>query len=621
MIDWSDPAAGRWIHDNRRFPNLSRLGISAHWTDLGEPETYNDDACYEGVETGEAGTKNEHSDIHNIYNLLWNQSIWDGYFEKRGQVNALGVTNPRPFIMTRSGAGGTQRTGAAMWSGDIASNLESLATHSNAQMHMSFSGIDYYGADTGGFRRETMPYNDKQGGYRGYEDELYTQWFANAAWFDTPVRPHTDNEFVKTAQPYATAPHLVGQVASNLANIRQRYELIPYYYSLAHLAHQTGAAVVPPPAIYFQNDPQLAGVGHQKMIGRDVMVGIVARHGEYQRDLYLPAGRWVNYHSNEWFESEGERITAIPVYRDGLLRLPAFVRAGAILPKMAVDSATKDVFGNRTDGKSPDTDFIVRVYADSTPSSFKVFEDDGTTLQYTADGHPFYHHRTTEVRQQQTDADAVSVTIDPARNVNGTGPYAGAVTDRHNLVELVVDGARAMRVSLNGTPLVRWSDAATLRAAPSGWVNAGNHLILAKSPAMEVESTSKTFFFSLEPIPDSTSVNFVCDNGSTSPGQSIYAVGSHPALGSWDPAKAIRLSPSIYWQYIYDPPEGHAGPGPSRPVWTAVVADLAPEPHFEWKCVRRNEDGTGSVTWQPGANTVFSSDVTSGYAGSTYGSM
>lgn len=621
MIDWSDPSAGEWIHDNRRFPNLTQLGISSHWTDLGEPETFKGDACYEGVEITLSGRKNEHSDIHNIYNLLWNQSIWDGYFDKHGQANALGVINPRPFIMTRSGAGGTQRTGAAMWSGDIASNLESLATHANAHLHMSFSGIDYYGSDTGGFRRETMPYNDKQGNYRGYEDELYTQWFANAAWFDTPVRPHTDNEFIKVTQPYATAPHLVGHMMSNRANIRQRYELIPYYYSLAHLAHQTGEAVVPPPVLYFQNDPELAGVGHQKMIGRDIMVGIVARHGEYERDLYLPAGRWVNYHSNEWVESDGESVTNLPVYRVGVLRLPAFVRAGAIVPKMHVDPATKDAFGNRKDGRVPDTDFIVRVYADPAASSFTLFEDDGRTLEYDVEGRPFYHHRTTEVNQQQTGTNSVTVTIEPAQNINGTGAYPDAIIDRHNIVELVVDGARATAVDLNGSGLVRWSDAATLQAAPSGWTNAGDNLIMAKSPMMDVESTTKTFTFTLELAPQTTSVNFICDNGFTSPGQSIYVVGSIPALGSWDPTNSIRLSPSIYWQYIYDPPEGHAGPGPSRPIWTGVVSNLTSKPSFEWKCIRRNEDGSGGVTWQPGANTVFSSDVTSGYAGGTYGTL
>src|SRR4030095_4565767 len=40
-------------------------------------------------------------------------------------------------------------------------------------MHMSFSGIDYYGADLGGFRRERLPHNNVQGEYRGFEPEAY----------------------------------------------------------------------------------------------------------------------------------------------------------------------------------------------------------------------------------------------------------------------------------------------------------------------------------------------------------------------------------------------------------------------------------------------------------------
>ena len=301
MIDWSDPAAGDWIHEERRLPNLSALGLTAHWTDLGEPETFDAAACYDGVEPG----KTEHPDVHNLYNLLWNEAIWDGYVANRGEANALGVTNPRPFIVTRSGTAGTQRYGAAMWSGDIAANLASLATHMNAQMHMSMSGIDYYGADIGGFRRETMPYNDRQGSYRGYQDELYTQWLANGAWFDVPVRPHTDNEFVVVDPPYATAPHLVGDVASNRANLRQRYELIPYYYSLAYRAHLFGEPLVPPLVFWHQDDPLVRRIGHEKLVGRDVLVAVVARHGEYERDVYLPEGRWVNYHTNEWTGATG----------------------------------------------------------------------------------------------------------------------------------------------------------------------------------------------------------------------------------------------------------------------------------------------------------------------------
>jgi alpha-glucosidase len=620
MIDWSDPAAGTWIHDNRRFPNLTRKGITAHWTDLGEPETFNPAACYDGVETTISGRKNHHSDVHNLYNLLWNQAIWDGYVAKQGIANDLAITNPRPFIVTRSGAAGTQRTGAAMWSGDIASATESLAAHFNAQLHMSFSGIDYYGSDLGGFRREVLPHNDFQGSYRGYQDELYTQWFAAGAWFEVPVRPHTDNEFISATPSYDTSPHLVGHVRSNRANLRQRYALTPYYYSLAHRAHASGEPVVPPLVFYYQNDPNVRTMGHEKLVGRDLLVAVVARHGEYERNVYLPAGRWANFHTGEWVTSAGQSIEDVPVYRDGIFRLPAFARAGAIVPMMAVDKDTKDVFGHRKAGSAQRTELIARVYADTTRSEFTLYEDDGTTLRYDAAGRPSYHHRTTRISQQQSGPTSVTVTIAAAANVNGSGPYPGAVTTRKNVLELVVDALEATAVTVNGSPLTKRASLAAFDAAASGWLNAGRNLVLAKTATMSV-ATAKTLVFTLQPVAATTSVNFVCDNGFTAPGQSVYVVGSTPQLGNWDPGKAIALSPSVYWEYIYNPPPGGAGPGPSKPVWTGVVSGLPPNPQFEWKCIRRNEDGSGSVSWQPGPNTVFSAPVASGYAGRAFGTF
>ncbi len=629
MIDWSDPKAGMFIHNERRFPNMSQKGITSHWTDLGEPEDFDGNACYDGVETTVSGLKNEHSDIHNLYNLFWNRAIWDGYVSKKGIANALGISNPRPFIVTRSGAAGTQRYGAAMWSGDIASNLLSLATHYNAQMHMSFSGIDYYGSDIGGFRREVLPGNNEQGRYRGFEKEAYTQWFANGAWTDVPVRPHTDNEFklVEGAPRYATSPHLVGDTRSNLANLRQRYELIPYYYSLAHKAHLLGEPLMPPPIFYYQDDPNLRGVGHQKMIGRDLMIGIVAKHGEYERDVYLPAGRWVNYHSNEWFESTGQSVDNVPVYRDGIMRLPAFARAGAIIPKMVVDAAVKDAFGHRSDGMPPRSDLVVRVYADTERTSFTLFEDDGITLKYDDHGRPSYHHRATKLTQEQSAPTSVVVTIDPSENHNGDGDFSGAINERHNIVELVVDGAKATAVSLNGDDLEELDNIDAFQSADTGWLNAGSNLILAKSSRKSVNE-QKTFNFSLTEGDARTSIHFVCDNGFTSPGQSIFVVGSTPELGGWDFTKAIKLDPNIYYPYIYNlPPNDRVGADrlnqdyPRKPVWTGVVMNLPSASSFEWKCIRLNDDRSGAPSWQQGPNNTFQSAVTSGYAGQAFGSF
>lgn len=640
MIDWSDPKAGQWFHDNRRFPNLVKKGVNAHWTDLGEPENFDPAACYEGIETTVDGLKNAHSDIHNLHNLLWNKSIWDGYVSKKGIRDDLGVTNPRPFIMTRSGAAGTQRYGAAMWSGDIASNLKSLASHGNAQMQMSFSGIDYYGADAGGFRREVLPGNHKPGEGpfdTSYEDELFTQWFAYASWFDVPVRPHTDNEFQTSAdnpscaknigsrQPpcYETAPNRLGKKDSNLANIRQRYELLPYYYSLAYRAYLKGEPLMPPPLFYYQNDPNLRKVGNEKLIGRNILVGMVANHGEYQRNVYLPAGKWVDYYSREWIDSSGQTVNNVPTYRNGIFRLPAFVKAGAILPQMYVDENTKDAFGHRLDGEEHN-ELIVNVYADTTPSNFTLYEDDGMTLNYTDKGRPFYEYRTTAISQNQS-GNKVTVTIDAAVNLKGTdtvtAPYPGAITNRANIVKLVVQNAYASSVTMNGNPLFNRNSKAEFDAASSGWYDAGDNMVLAKSDKINV-GTAKTFSFNLVAMrAPTTSVNFVCDKGYTMFGQSIYVVGNIPELGNWDPAKAVKLDPNIYYDYIK--PRNLSLPDQPQPVWTGVISHLPANKPIEWKCIRREEGDSfnrNTITWGADPNNNLTTTA-SGYAGQSYGKM
>ncbi|MDD1621998.1 MAG: DUF5110 domain-containing protein [Methylococcaceae bacterium] len=603
MIDWSNPDAGAWVHNNRRLPNLAINGVTAHWTDLGEPEKYDGTACYHGVETTSAGPKNTHGDIHNLYAFLWNKSIYEGY-----RLNHT-LINRRPFIVSRSGAPGSDRWGVAMWSGDIGSNLDLLATHMNAQMHMSFSGIDYYGSDIGGFRREGMPYNGGHSGKLQYQNELYTQWFANGAWFDVPVRPHTDNSFQKSLR-YETAPNLVGDQRANRENIRQRYELIPYYYSLAYRAYLAGEPVVPPLVYYYQDDPNVRQIGHEKLIGRDLLVGVVASHGEYKRNIYLPKGRWVNYHTRDWFDSEGQWVNNFPTYIEGIFRLPAFARAGAIIPMMQVDEQTKDAFGHRQGG-APQSDLLMQVYADTVPSQFSLYEDDGTTLAYGQDTRPVYQTRSTAISQQQT-GNGVKVVIDRA-----VGNYSGALAQRNNIVRLIVRDARATAVKLNGVALPQLNSDASFATADSGWFNAERNLVLIKSGTSDV-ATPKTFNVALQSVARTATVNLVCDNGWTALGENIYAVGNLASMGSWNPEKAIKLQPSVYYEYIYNPPPNHNGPGPNSPKWTGVVQGLPTNSAIEWKCVKHL--ASGQWQWQPGGNNVISTPA-AGYAGISAGAF
>lgn len=545
--------------------------------------------------------KNHHADVHNLYAFLWNKSIYDGYFHARQQVDA------RPFILTRSGAAGVHRFGSGAWSGDIGASLDLLATHANAQMHMSFSGIDYYGADIGGFRREAMPCNQKPPGNLQYQNELYTQWFANGAWFDVPVRPHTDNSFQKDTK-YATAPNLVGVKDSNRENLRQRYELVPYYYSLAYRAHLYGEPVVPPLVFYYENDRTVQDIGHEKLIGRDLLVAIVARHGEHARNVYLPAGRWVDYHTNESINSSGKWVNDYPEYLNGTFRLPVFARAGAILPMMYVDDQTKDVFGHRLDGSTRD-ELIVKVYADESASKFTLYEDDGETLRYDPiSERPKYTYRTTELSQLQQ-GNTVNVTVDSAQ-----GGYNGAPGSRDNVVRLVVRDAQGVSVTLSGQALQRFDSHAAFEAAASGWYNAERNVIVAKSGPRNV-TAKKVFQFALQPITAVASIYFACANGFSKPGEDVYVVGNTAALGNGNINNAVKLNPSVYYEYIYNPPPPACGPGPSTPTWTGLVSGLPAGATLEWMCVKKLN--SGEWEYQRDKNRVTL--TAAGFAGTSYG--
>ncbi|MBE1557806.1 TIM-barrel domain-containing protein [Nonomuraea africana] len=560
MIDWTQDAAGDYWHATKRKP-LSDQGVLGHWLDLGEPEMYDGSDWTAGVLPG----KHAHADYHNVYNLKWAESIARGY--------ASGTK--RPFMLARSGAGGIQRHGVAMWSADIGSKLTALAQQQNVQMHMSMSGVDYFGSDIGGFRREML---------NSDLDELYTQWFADGAWFEVPIRPHTEN-LCNCAQ---TSPDKIGHTASNLANLRQRYELTPYYYSLAHRAHRFGEPVVPPLAYYYQNDLNVREMGHEKLVGKDLLVGVVAGAGERKRNMYLPAGTWFDYATNEKLTSTGQWFNDRPLWVNGSYRLPAFAKAGAIIPKMFVDDKTMNVLGKRTDA-STRNELVARVYADPAASSFTLYEDDGASTGYQGGA-----VRTTLLSQQLSGSTA-TVTV-----AASGGTYTGAPASRANVVELVAE-TQASAVTLNGSPLTQHATKAAFDAAASGWYNAGGNLIVAKSAALGV-GTAKTFAFTLGQAP--VSVTFSCANGTTTAGQSIYAVGSVPQLGGWSVASAVKLSPTAY------------------PTWTGTIGKLPPNTTVEWKCVKRKEANFPDTAdaWQPGANSTFTTPA-SGNGGTTTGSF
>lgn len=657
MIDYTSDACGAYWHDTKRQP-LIDLGVIGHWTDLGEPEMFN---------PGSGFSLGDHADGHNVFNLRWLRSINAGY--------ARNGVEQRPFMMSRSGTAGIQRFGAAMWSGDIGSKLDNLDSHAANQKHMSFSGIDYYGSDIGGFHRGDIQ-NDPQ-----RKNRMYTEWLAASSLLDIPARPHTEN----LCNCKQTAPDRIGDLGSNLENVRLRYRLIPYLYSLAHRAYLEGEPLMPPLAMRYQDDPNVRNRGQEKLIGRELLTAVTAGQNIDRGDVYLPAGTWIDWYSNERVTSPG-MLRPVPLYRDGLFRLPLFARAGALIPMAVVDEQTMCSQGRRKDGSRRD-DLVVKVF-DFGPEvgqqrSFTLYEDDGRTIAYQQGAVRTTGLTNTVLAPESGSEEThrVRVEIAPAQ-----GTYAGAPDSRVNLVRLVTDG-HALGASLNGQPLAPQTNLAAFDAAPSGWIGLGNGEVLAKSAPMAV-ADAKTFVIQIgEPTCTSTNqyvavpgagngwnpadpdrrltscegrvwsgeitlcneehkfaanggwaVNwgcdgkqdgancpprepgiyrvsfdetapassvferigeaaacaggsslFVCENGDTSWGTSVYVVGNRERLGNWDPKHAQIL--------VADGP---------YPKWTGYIDDLPADGDIEWKCIKRLEGADRRVIqWEPGPNNRF----------------
>lgn len=570
MIDWSNPEAGKYWHDTKR-KNLVQMGIFAHWLDLGEPEMFDPKSCYYG--NGEFG-KTGHQDINNMFSLFWVKSLWDGY--------RTDGTNHRPFSMLRSGNIGMQRFGAGMWSGDIGGNLPSLAAHIRSQSQVSWSGIDYYSSDIGGFHR-----NRSDGRPLSFDEtqENYTQWFANSAWLDIPFRSHVMN----LDNNRDTSPNRIGQVESNRANLLTRYSMVPYYYSLAHQASSTGAPLMEPLAMRFPNDENVRTMGDARMLG-DLLISSASATGVYQRDVYLPAGLWYDFFGTDFKKSTGEDLTGFPLYRDGLFRVPVFAKGGAIVPRFSGSMNQKGLGQNNAQILSKSILLDIFVSDEESPYKFVMAEDDGDSREFEQDA-----VRRTSIEQVTKDA-KTTLAIGSA---NGT--YAGANDLRAWTVRLwspgwsvaavrlgsgVVVECSTLQISLAQACYTRIRDSAVIVQIPSSGVNVAQQI----SVDWQTSTTTR-----------SAEVHFVCDAGRDAPRSTgMYISGDDVALGSWNTDKAIPLHAADY----------------TRGIWTGVVKNLHGGRGVSWKCLRKIPGGGDrNIEWQPGGNQLFEVNSEGGFVG------
>ncbi len=284
--------------------------------------------------------------------------------------------NERPFALHRNGAPGMQRYGAFLWSGDVYSFWETLATHIPVAVNTGLSGIPFWGTDIGGF----VPTAE-------YTGELHVRWFQFGT-FCPSFRAHGRNWHLRlpwgrntgklgpaelrgytggAADPDPSELHNADVEPIVKKYLELRYRMLPYTYTIVRECTETGLPMMRALWLHHAADPQAVRRGDQFLWGRDILVSPVVEKGATSRRLYLPRGAWFDFWTNERIDGGREIDRQVD-----LGTIPLHVRAGAILPFGPV----KQYVDEPVDGP-----LTVTIYpgADGT---FELYEDDGKTFAY-----------------------------------------------------------------------------------------------------------------------------------------------------------------------------------------------------------------------------------------------
>lgn len=281
FYDATNPEARTFIWEQIR-EGYYQHGIKTFWLDACEPEMYPTDPenLRYHLGNGLAAT--------NIYPLTHARAFYEG-MQGEGEDDIL--------TLCRSAWAGSQRYGAAVWSGDIGSTFEELKTQIQAGMNIGLSGIPWWTTDIGGFHG-----GDPQS---PYFRELIVRWFQFGVFcplfrlhgFRLPADLDRYWESGGPNEVWSFGDEAYEIIADLLA-LRER--LRPYIMAQMGAAHERGTPPMRPLFYDFPNDAHIWSVEDQFMFGPDILVAPILFEGARSREVYLPAGEnWRNAWTNE----------------------------------------------------------------------------------------------------------------------------------------------------------------------------------------------------------------------------------------------------------------------------------------------------------------------------------
>ena len=425
VFDWTDPrqlAAYFELHEP-----FERQGVDFWWLDW----------CCDGSRADAPGLTPD----------TW---INKQYFERQRARGSRWPAFQRMGGSYQLGFAGSGGTGAfaehrytIQFTGDTCGTWELLRFAAQFTAAEASIGLPYVSHDIGSFfsesptgicDRQISPY--VAGRDNDLSPEMYVRWVQLGA-FQPLERLHSHHgrrlpwEFEEPART----------IAADF--LRLRGALVPFLYTLAREAHDTGVPLVRP--LYLHWPRRRGAYAHpaQYTLGRDLLVAPVAEPGDpAEVEVWFPPGTWIDWFTGERHRGPGTKRLSVP-----LERMPVFARAGAIVP-MQPRAPTTPRGGMRS--------VILTAHRGSGRTT--LYDDAGDGLGYERG-----QFTRTAIHQRRRGAET-TLTIGRAR-----GGFPGQPRARRWEIRFV-GVARPRRVSVAGRPARASYDAAsrtaTVRTGP-----------------------------------------------------------------------------------------------------------------------------------------------------------
>jgi alpha-glucosidase (family GH31 glycosyl hydrolase) len=225
---------------------------------------------------GDGVAPGSHLRFHNMYGM---QMV-------RASRQGLLLANPqkRPFILSRSNFLGGHRY-AATWTGDNLSSVGQMQLSIPTSLTLGLSGQPFSGPDIGGFCENATA-------------ELVAQWTAQGVYFPF-VRNH-NIKGTRDQEPWAFDEPTLNTCRTA---IERRYLLMPYIYTAARQAYDTGISICRPLYYEWPEENEAYRREGEYMFGDDILVSPIVTAAE-QNDktfhkTWLPEGQWFDVCQNK----------------------------------------------------------------------------------------------------------------------------------------------------------------------------------------------------------------------------------------------------------------------------------------------------------------------------------